>query len=919
LLLLLLFSGCRKYDDSSIWDELIVQNARLDAIEAQVAGMNTNIETLRALIDAMEGGRYITGVEEFTTPAPGGCKITFSAGTPNPIIIRNGAKGDTGEPGDTPQISVAPDTDGVYYWTLGGAWLTDDGTPDGNKLPVTGNTGEDGQPGATPKVAIGTDNFWYICASGTCTDWTNDDWSADGWIKSVKATGADGKDGDAFFVGIDTTHVDYVVFTLADKTEDPDDNPTFTVPRYRPLGIAFDQPATFTLGQVATATPATVTGIYGNATATMTAVDVPQGWRVTFTGTTPPGAAGSHTVDIHITPPADDSKPYAASGTAILLVSDGAEHTITAPLELSLPPVAEGTTGACSWTLTGVPGSYTLTITPAGGDNRMEDYNDSDNRAPWYNYRDGIKRAVIKDGVTHIGNAAFSYCADLTSVTLPNSVTAIGNFAFDECSGLTSVILPNSVNIIGESAFQGCTGLTSVTIPNSVNTIGDGAFAFCERLTSVTIPNSVTTIGESAFAHTGLTSVTLGNSVNTIGDGAFYGCTGLTGITSLNAAPPALGDYAFLNVPIGSGALSVPAGAVRAYKTTGNWANNTFGKYIPLYDPGEALAIEFTQPAAFGAGEQKDVGYNTGYYVHSITAVNVPAGWTVTPDVSQSKIAITAPADYTASGTVTLLVSDGAERTVTVPLVLSFSTVAEGATGACLWALTGVPGNYTLTITPNGGDNKMADYAYNVAAPWNSYRDDIKRVVIKDGVTTIGNEAFYDFYGLTGALNIPNSVTTIGVNAFHNCNNLTSVTIGNSVTTIGVSAFYQCAKLTSVTIGNSVETIGNWAFGYCYGLTGALNIPNSVETIGERAFYYCSYLMSVTIGNSVTTIGEWAFYGCSDLTTVTNLHTPPQSINSNTFHANAYNNGTLKVPESAVSAYKNANEWNRFSNIVRIE
>ena len=113
---------------------------------------------------------------------------------------------------------------------------------------------------------------------------------------------------------------------------------------------------------------------------------------------------------------------------------------------------------------------------------------------------------------------------------------------------------------------------------------------------------------------------------------------------------------------------------------------------------------------------------------------------------------------------------------------------------------------------------------------------------------------------------IPNSVTSIGYEAFYYCDNLTSVTIGNSVTTIGEGAFSYCYNLTSVTIGNSVTTIGSRAFKGS-GLI-SVTIPNAVTSIGYEAFYYCDNLTSVTIGNSVTTIGSRAFKG-SGLISVT--------------------------------------------------
>ena len=113
-----------------------------------------------------------------------------------------------------------------------------------------------------------------------------------------------------------------------------------------------------------------------------------------------------------------------------------------------------------------------LTISGKG---KMNDYL-YPKRAPWEDSREKIKRIIIGDGITTIGEAAFYECFFLTSVTIPNSVTTIGEAAFASCRALTSVTIPNSVTIIGRTAFASCRALTSVTIPNSVTKIGDNAF-----------------------------------------------------------------------------------------------------------------------------------------------------------------------------------------------------------------------------------------------------------------------------------------------------------------------------------------------------------------------------------------------------------------------------------------------------------
>ena len=103
-------------------------------------------------------------------------------------------------------------------------------------------------------------------------------------------------------------------------------------------------------------------------------------------------------------------------------------------------------------------------------------------------------------------------------------------------------------------------------------------------------------------------------------------------------------------------------------------------------------------------------------------------------------------------------------------------------------------------------------------------RDEIKKVVIKKGMTSIGGSAFSGCFGLT-SITIPNSVTSIGNRAFAGCSALTSITIPNSVTSIGSEAFNGCSRLTSITIPNSVTSIGDYAFSGCSGLT-YITIPN---------------------------------------------------------------------------------------------
>ena len=252
-------------------------------------------------------------------------------------------------------------------------------------------------------------------------------------------------------------------------------------------------------------------------------------------------------------------------------------------------------------------------------------------------------------------------------------------------------------------------------------------------------------------------------------------------------------------------------------------------------------------------------------------------------------------------------------------------------------------------------------------------------LTLPNSVTSIGNYAFSDCSGLekitvdrgnkrydswgncnsiietgtntliVGCKNsvIPNSVTSIGDGAFSGCSGLTELTLPNSVTSIGDCAFYGCSGLTELILPNSVRSIGDIAFTYCSGLekitvesgnscydsrdncnsiidtefntliVGCKNsvIPNSVTSIGYYAFYGCSGLTELTLPDSVASIGDGAFICCSDLSKITSLAEIPPVCGSGVFDRVNKTNCELIVPIISVTAYKQAEVWNEFSNI----
>ncbi len=222
----------------------------------------------------------------------------------------------------------------------------------------------------------------------------------------------------------------------------------------------------------------------------------------------------------------------------------------------------------------------------------------------------------------------------------------------------------------------------------------------------------------------------------------------------------------------------------------------------------------------------------------------------------------------------------------------------------------------------------------------------LTNLALPSSVTSIGSAAFQGCSGLT-ELTLPNGVRSIGDYAFSGCSGLTELTLPNSVTSIGDCAFYGCTGLTELILPNSVRSIGDIAFTYCSGLekitvesgnscydsrdncnsiidtefntliVGCKNsvIPNSVTSIGYYAFYGCSGLTELTLPDSVASIGDGAFICCSDLSKITSLAEIPPVCGRGVFDRVNKTNCELIVPIVSVTAYKQAEVWNEFSNI----
>ncbi|GEM_PF-4210059 len=149
-----------------------------------------------------------------------------------------------------------------------------------------------------------------------------------------------------------------------------------------------------------------------------------------------------------------------------------------------------------------------------------------------FEYFGNLTSITLPTSLTSIGKYAFRYCKNLTSITIPNGVTSIGNGAFSGCSGITGINLPASLTAIEDSAFSGCSGLTDITIPKGITKINGGVFKNCSSLTSIILPEGLTAIDNYAFnGCSSLTTITIPETVITIGSYVFEDCSSLTNIT----------------------------------------------------------------------------------------------------------------------------------------------------------------------------------------------------------------------------------------------------------------------------------------------------------------------------------------------------------------------------------------------------
>lgn len=431
----------------------------------------------------------------------------------------------------------------------------------------------------------------------------------------------------------------------------------------------------------------------------------------------------------------------------------------------------------------------------------------------------GAKNVIISDGVTSIGQYAFSLCQSLESITLPNSVTSIGHYAFTQCRNLINVNMGNGLKSISYGAFYKCSSLKSISLPNSVMNIGNNAFSECTSLESINIPDNLSYISSNAFEGcNSLKNITVGkdNKALCVVNGVIYN----KNITEIVYIPNTVKEYV------------VPATVTSLEGLSGNTS---------------------LTKVSFEAGSKiTSIGWSAFSGCSNITSIIIPNGVTSIENWAfancSSLECISIPDSVKSIG---ISAFDGCSSLKNIVIPNSVTSIGVQAFDNC-------NGLESITISNNVKSISIRECPNltNIQIPYGVESISlvgctaITSIVLPDSITS------FSFSKCTNLVNvaIPDGITSIDSNAFKDCTNLASVIIPGGVTSIGSSAFGGCSSLTSIIIPDGVTSIGAYAFYGCQKLR-VIDLPDSVNSIGNSAFSSLN-ISSIIIPSNVTSIGN---------------------------------------------------------------
>ena len=415
-----------------------------------------------------------------------------------------------------------------------------------------------------------------------------------------------------------------------------------------------------------------------------------------------------------------------------------------------------------------------------------------------------IDTVLIGNGVTSIGVAAFCGCKDLHKLTLPDGLLSIKSYAFYNCELLMTA--------------------SDVMLPATVESIGEWAFTNCKGLTYVIFPSSLTFLGANAFRGCdSLRNIVFSEGLHSIGDYTFQGCVHL-GDVELPNSLTSIGAYAFEGCE-NFGSIRIPDGVSQMGDAA--FMNCKYLRNILIPE-----SVSQIGQSAFDGCANLTIYCEDNSYAQSYARTN--------------QIPFKSIHEYPS---------------------WEFDNIKYGSCGDQLsWSLDT---EGTLTISGLGQmdsyviEDRDQGFLEGEGLPWGT---EIREVIIYEGVTTIGHNAFYQCKNLK-SVHLPQTLTSVGAYAFEDCIRLTEITIPDSVNTIYKYAFKGCTSLRDITLPARGTRFEEGIFLDCTGLT-SVRIPEGIGCIGESAFENCTNLTNITFPESLESIDAFAFKNCSSLTDV---------------------------------------------------
>ena len=531
-----------------------------------------------------------------------------------------------------------------------------------------------------------------------------------------------------------------------------------------------------------------------------------------------------------------------------------------------------------------------------------------------------LKGIVLPDSVVNCAGEAFYGCGNVVSLVVgrslvtiasqilyggfslrkitckePSSITQIQHNAFLG-SKLKTFVMPSKMPVIGGSAFAGCAELTTFKFNTIVDVINDNAFNGCISLTSIDIPNTIRYL--SGFRGcTGLTSIIIPNLVTGLGSSAFESCTNLTSCV----IPDSVGH-------IGAAAFS-ECNKISTFTIPSSVAQ--IGSYAFNGSPSALtpLKIYFASPTKIPILDSEAFRPRNGCIAYYNKNVSNP------PTTSQGFSSVST--DWSSRITTTVNGSAGTATDSFNNIVYSYTVVPSGTGAATVTGFT-TPIINTASILPSFVVSDVTYYVTSIAEnAFNGWSG--LELSIPETIVSVGNNAFQDCSNVRG-IYLGYSLTNIGTGVFKNCSKLIDICIPGMITSISDNLFENCSGLKNISITNFITRIGNDAFSGCVGLTHIV-IPSHVTSIGNNSYYGCSGLTSATIPETIAAIGNQAFQNCSALARVyfTTTNTIP-TIGSDAFTGISstatvyYNAVILSIPTSFQVFPNISTDWSsRFS------